>query len=129
MLKLIAPFRALFSLDSSLIAANPSYFTEFLRLTSRELENPDSTLRKKIHPSLDIEVNIPVEARDAERGSRYKSLNTHGSHYLGPRIFPIRFKYTETNDIERMYNKAVLMADETTSKYSKHFYPDIGSIR
>lgn len=129
MLKLIAPFRALFSLDSSAIAANPGKFTYFLKLTSKELENPQSSLRKNIHPSLDIDVNIPVETSDSEIGSRYISLNANGSLYLSPRIFTIRFKPSETNDIEGIYNKSALMADEVTAKYSKNFYPDISSFR
>ncbi len=129
MLKLIAPFRALFSLDSSLIAASPASFTEFLKLLSHELENPESDIGKKLDSNVSIEVNVPVETSETEIGSRYVSLNANGSLYLSPRIFTIRFKPSAINDIDAIYNYAAAMADEVTSKYSRHFLPDIGTFR
>src|SRR5258708_3623876 len=129
MLKLIAPFRALFSLDSSLIAARPSYFTEFLRQVEKELKNPESGINKKIQPALDVTVNVPVETNDSEIGSRYISLNTSGSFYLSPRIFTLRFKPDAAHDLGAICNHAMTMADEVSGKYSGTFLPDINSLR
>jgi hypothetical protein len=130
MLKFIAPFRALFSLDSSLIAANPARFSEFLKRVGSEIGNPQSALAKKIHPSLVVDVNIPVETGEDEIGSRYVSLNACGSLYLAPRIFTLRFRPSEPDVLETVYARASLMADEVAGEpYSHTFFPEMDSLR
>lgn len=129
MLKLIAPFRALFSLDSSLIAANPPYFRAFLRHLQGELENPDSDLRKQLNPAIDIDVHVPAEPSESEIGSRYIGLNANGSLYLSPRVFTLRFKPEAGAALNGIYKYAAEMADEVAQKYSRNFFPDLASLR
>lgn len=129
MLKLIAPFRALFSLDSSLIAANPSAFTEFLRHAQRELENPESALKKALNPAAEIAVHVPAEPNDSEIGSRYIGLNANGSLYLSPRVFTLRFGADAGKQLDEIYKYAADMADAVAQKYSRNFFPDLASLR
>ncbi|HEU5047742.1 MAG TPA: hypothetical protein VFT64_07855 [Rickettsiales bacterium] len=129
MLKLIAPFRVLFSLDSSLVAANHGAFTAFLRQVEKELQDPQSGICSRISPALDVIVNVPVEASDSEIGSRYISVNANGSLYLSPRVFTVHFKASEAEELKKIYTKSALMADEVVGQHSNCFTPDIASLR
>src|ERR1700743_2759431 len=95
MLKLIAHFRAAFSLDSSLVAAEGSHYREFLGMVTNELSNPQGELRKSIHPSVNIDVHMPVQASENEIGARFIGLNYNGSLYLAPRVLTLGFKSSE----------------------------------
>ncbi|HEU5046214.1 MAG TPA: hypothetical protein VFT64_00050 [Rickettsiales bacterium] len=129
MLKLIAPFRVYFNLDSSRIATEPEQFTQFLKQVREEVQNPQGALKGRMHSALAVEINIPPEPQQDEIDARYTSLNTNGSLYLSQRIFTLRFKPSEAGDIEKIYNEALAHADEKTAPYSRNFIPDINAIR
>lgn len=129
MLKLIAPFRALFNLDSSLIAANPRDFSLFLKLLRDDFGAPESAIRKKIHPSLSVEVNVPPDEHESEISCRYSAFNLNGSQYYLPNVLTVRFQEREAKIIERIYNEAAVLADRKVKEYSKFFFPDVESFR
>jgi hypothetical protein len=128
MLKLIAPFRVLFNLDSSLIVAQPSGFTEFLKQIREALSKPDSALVSRLNPALDITVNLPTVAASSGVESRYSSLDSTGSFYVSPRVFSLRFKDSEISRIMTLMQEAAIAADKTVAPYSQLFTPDVHSL-
>lgn len=129
MLKLIAPFRAYFNLDSSLVATDPDGFIDFLVLIRDELAVPGSNIHKKIHPALDVEVNVPPRVEQDEVEARYVDANKNGSLFLSQRIFTLRFRPSAAAELEQVYRDACAAADDKVEKYSDQFLSDISSIK
>lgn len=129
MLKLIAPFRVFFNLDDSLVISNPSGFAKFLEFVSQNLSDPQSAVSQKIHPSLSIEVNSPPDPDKDKIGSRFTSMDKHGSQYARPNLFTLRFKPSEAGEISKIFRKILPVVDSTAGEYSHYFSPDVSSIR
>src|SRR6266567_8770298 len=110
MLKLIAPFRVYFNLDSSLVATDPDGFIDFLALIRDELAVPGSSINKSIHPALDVEVNVPPRMEQDEVEARYVDANKSGSVFFSQRVFTIRFKSSAAAELERIYQDACAAA-------------------
>ena len=129
MLRLIAPFRAAFDLDSSLIAAKPADFASFLKFVEDKLGNPQTVADLKIPSALDVKMNIHQNEGDYAVACRYSGFNRNGSQYFLPNIFTLRFKHSGAEAISKICNDAALSADEKVKPYSKYFSPDIGSLQ
>src|SRR5579884_2821696 len=121
MLKLIAPFRVLLTLDSSLVAARPGDFTDFLKRLSDDAAKPEGALRRKLPEGIKLDVNIPPATAKYGVESRYLSLDTTGSFYVSPRIFSLRFAPSETPKIAKILEEAAATADKTAAPYSETF--------
>jgi len=123
MLKLITPFRVLFNLDSSKIAARPAVFMEFLHKVQDALENPASTLARTLNPALQVMVNLPPKAEEND------NARDHGRFLLSPHLFTLRFLKTHQAEIAAIYHRAAAQADSRTAAYSAMLRPDMDSLK
>ncbi|TAL32661.1 MAG: hypothetical protein EPN97_09855 [Alphaproteobacteria bacterium] len=123
MLKVNTPFRVLFNLDSSKIAAQPGAFTEFLKKVRAALDDPHSSLAKKIHPALDIEVNLPKT-----KSTDSSSARDHGRFFLSPHVMILRWRGSYRDELQKLYDRAASEADSAIEKYSTMVRPDLESL-
>lgn len=128
MLKLIAPIRMLFSLDSSLIAAQPLEYNNFLRRLHAAFEEPGHPLKSRIHSGLEVEVNLPFRQTGTKVKSRYSSLDDAGSLYVSPRVMTVRFTPQELRQVEQMTRDAMTEADRAVAPFSRLFRPDVRTL-
>lgn len=134
MLKLITPFRVLFNLDSSKIAAQPTLFTEFLRKTQEALDNPDSTLSRKLHPGLKVEAKLPPAAKPTTATGKAaqdsSNAKDHGRFFLSPHVLTLSFKENYQPELQKIYTEASADADETVGvAYAKMFRPALEGLK
>ena len=129
MLKLIAPFRAMFNLDSSLIAAKQGFFYEFLEKVREDVNNPHGKIRNQIKCQPDIHVNIPTKQYDTDVDSRYVTVQSSGSLYMSPRVISLSFNGPESGNIRSIYAEAAALADSNVARYSNVFIADLQSLR
>ena len=123
MLKLITPFRVLFNLDSSKIAAQPKVFAGFLEKVRDAVADPNSALAKKIHPALEVEVNLPKAKPTDSSGAR-----DAGRFFIAPHVLILRFRASYRADMEKLYARAAEEADATVEKFSQMLTPDLDSL-
>lgn len=131
MLKLITPFRVLFNLDSSKIAAQPTLFTEFLKKTQEALDNPETALARSLHPALKVEAKLPPAAKPAAKGAQDSSgARDHGRFFLSPHVLTLSFRESYLPDLEALYAAAAADADATIGvSYADMFRPDLADLK
>lgn len=134
MLKLITPFRVLFNLDSSKIAAQPTLFTEFLRKTQEAIDNPASTLARRLHPALKVEAKLPPAPKPstvAGKGAQdSSSAKDHGRFFLSPHVLTLSFKNDYLPELEKIYAAAAAEADDICGvSYAAMFRPDLSGLK
>ncbi|HEU5047853.1 MAG TPA: hypothetical protein VFT64_08425 [Rickettsiales bacterium] len=129
MLKLIAPFRAYFNLDSSQVATDPDGFMDYLAHLRTELSAPASSISKKLSPALEMDVNVPPRLEKDEVEARYVDANKNGSLFLFQRIFTLRFKSAAFPELQNILRDACTAADDKVIRYSDSFLPDAQSLR
>lgn len=135
MLKLITPFRVLFNLDSSKVAAQPMLFTEFLKKTQEALDNPNSTLARRLHPALKVEAKLPPAAKPAGAALAKKSQDSsnakdHGRFFLSPHVLTLSFRESYLPELEKLYAAAAAEADEAIgAAYAGMFRADLSNLK
>jgi hypothetical protein len=109
LLKLIAPFRCQFNLDSAKTVEEGAKFNAFLK----ELDRDFHTTRERLFPGVPAGVNIEILPRQdaADADSRYISIDQAGSFLDFPQYFSIKFSETFQQDVKSFLTKAKWDAD------------------
>jgi hypothetical protein len=126
MFKINTPFRVLFNLDTSRIAAQPVLFAAFLKKVDEALQNSESALSKTAHPGLDIDINLPKTKASGDSSS---SARDHGRAFLAPHVMTLGMRESFRGGLAEIYARAAVAADAETEKYSSMLRPDLSSLR
>ena len=125
MLKLIAPFRAMFNLNSSLVAANPESYNQFLLALQKDLADASGKIRSQLTHQPDISVNLMEKTSEIE--SRFVTIKKSGSLFAMPHIISLSF--VNLPDIQAVYRQAMEEADKTIAKHSDVFEANLETLR